>query len=730
MARLVSADVCLLVLAWLCAQAQAMQALDEESLSGVTAQDGMTVHLHNAGSLGFSQSKWITDGGAAPLGACSGGTANRHACTLTALTITGVDGNPATATATFDAYGGSNPGLAYRFDWNPVLSNLGYLTINTPARDYSNNSIGALGIYSSGHFHLSNAGLFNAAGSTARYSFLSKGDIIYRQGDIGTPELSMGNFELSTKFSTGAAGGQTASTGTIGLTADGIRIAAPYTQTFLRFDLMYHGNPAVAFDRDNRRGILRFGWLGGLANARMDINAGGVGYGTYNSNTQNLLSGANYSFQNDTGSPGNPRSEGINLLSQWDFDSDFAWVIGQVAGSNETQARFSQWRKMATLPASTPMLTMPVTLDVVQNGTGPQGLCLGGGFTSGMPTQGACTSAGGSWIAGGVPASQAAMAALIRDGRLHAYSQKIDIIDPASSNPYSTYDWGVVYTMGKLDADVYFYPEGRNQGVAVTTNSTGLKADMTIGIQSPGFWQRANSSNPVTRAQAGTNWATNTHLMLADTAVGGDSTQQYALGFVNADVLWSARNLYLRVVGSDSGYPQIPGGLWLQTDTGARYQLRGLFGGGNLLDLSNPVGISLMDINISTTRFIFALHPDVLIAGDAPIGFSGLLDLDGSSYLSIGEVGSPQSAYRFNNLSGRIGWRNGRADLVSGQNSADGLPRFTLKNELLFGQTANFGSGGGNPVVTGVGFGTESFGRMAIPAGRWESEITLRIPTN
>jgi len=556
MARRVSAEP-LLVLLLASMPAAALEMLDESALAGVSAQDGLLLEMAQQRPHQRQSFHVVYRCGAAPAGSCSGGIADRHACTLLAPQLSGVGGN-LRSSLTLDVGGnGSLPAVAMDLNWQPLLLQSSLFSLNTPTTDYSSQTLGQLGIYSSGYFRLANeGGIFNSSGNTARYAFSTVGDIIYRQGAVGTPELSFGNFELSTKFSNGAGGGQLAGNGTIGLDAQGLLIAAPYTDTRLQFDLMYHGSPATAFDRNNRQGILRFGWLGGLRDARMRISSGGVGYGSYNSNTQNLLSGSSFSFQNDTGSSGNPRSEGLNLLAQWDFDSDFALVIGQASGSNETQARFSNWRRMATLPASTPMLTMPVILDVVQNATGPRGLCMGGGFTSGMPTQAACASAGGNWIAGGVPAGQAALAALIRDGRLHAYSQQVNVIDPDSPNPYSTYNWGIVNTMGKLDADMFFYPEGRNSGVAVSTNGTGMKADITLAIQSPGFWNRANSSDPVTRAAARANWATNSHFMVADTAVGGNTALQYGVGFVNADLLWSVRNLYFRLVGSDAGYPQ------------------------------------------------------------------------------------------------------------------------------------------------------------------------------
>jgi hypothetical protein len=381
------------------------------------------------------------------------------------------------------------------------------------------------------------------------------------------------------------------------------------------------------------------------------------------------------------------------------------------------------------------MLTMPITLDVLQNGVGPAGLCFGGGFTSGSPVQGSCTAAGGTWVGNGLGAGEAAFAVMIRDGRLHAYNQQIEVRDPASANPVTVYDWSLLYTFGKLDADILLTPEGRNPGAAVTTNAIGLRADVTLAAQSPGYWQKANSASAATRATAGTGWATNTHFMLADTKVGGVTGQQYGVGIVNADLLWVVRDMYFRVLAGDSAYPLIPAGLWMQTDTGASYRFRGLLGGGNLQDLSAPTGVALIDLNLATSRFIFALNPTAPVAGDAPIGFNGLLDFDGTAYLSLGEISNPSAAFRLYDVVGRVGWKNGSVNLVSGQNTADGLPKLAIANELLFGSSANFTdpgaavpTGGGAALVGKAGFGSENFGRIALPAGTWHSDVSIKIP--
>lgn len=729
----------------LAAPASALEALDDDALATVRAQDGLTLDIGSPNAISVSEMLWHTDNGAST--ACtSGGTANRHACTLLAPRLAGSGGNLAASLTLDVGSNGSNvPGVNLALDWQPLLLSSNRLTLRTPTADYGSRTLGQLGIHSEGHFHLRNTrGLFNAAaGNLAQFDFTSEGDMVYRQGGAGSPEISFGNFELSYRSTTGAAGGQTAGPGRFGIDSQGIVTSAPFMDMDLFFDLMYKAAP-TNFDTTGRSPIIQFGWSGGLRNAELRLAAGGIGYGTY-------TSGGNTWFDLDGSHGGDTRSEGLNLYAAWDFDSDFAWILGQ-AGGNRTQARFTNWRRLGNAPG--PMLAMPLILDVLQNnvgpgGTGSNGLCFGN-FTSGSPVQASCTAAGGSWVPSNVAAGNAAMAVLLRDAHVHAYNQQVEVVDPSSPNPTQLYDWSLLYTYGKLDADIFLYPQGRNPGVAVSTNNSGMKADITLAIQSPGYWDQANCTLSTSATQclagvgataanakavrdalytsgAGTRWATNTHFMVADTNVGGTG-QQYGVGIVNADLLWRVRDLFFRVVTSDSGYPVLPGGLWMQTDSAASYRFRGLFGGGNLLDLSQPSGIALLDVNLSTNRFIFALHPRTPIAGDAPVGFSGLLDLDGTAFLSLGEISQPSSAYRIYDVGGRIGWLNGNVNLVSGQNTLDSLPRLSISNDLLIGNSANFGDGPGAPLIGKVGFGSENFGRIALPGGTWNSNVTLRIP--
>lgn len=735
--RLLGGTLCLLT----SAACPALEALDESVMSGVHGGDGIEVGLANSGTATMSQLNWITDAGASAFGSCTGGIANRHACTYVNSSTLAGSGGPLSINTRLDVGAPTSSGSAARMSldttWQPMLWVLGGLTLNTPTANYSANSLGTFGFLSQGSLRLTNiGGPFNNTGNTATLQYTSTGDVFLRQGGAGSSELSFGNFQFSNRFTNGAAGGQQDALGRIAIDNQGLLVSAPFAKTDLLFDLMFKATPAN-FDTTGRSSITLFGWSGGLVNPSFLVAPGGIAYGTW-ATTANNLSGVSRNYYDHTGSNGGgARSEGLHIDSSWDFDTDFAWILGQ-AGGNRTQVRFSNWRKMGNWAG--PMLSMPVTFDVMQNNVGPAGLCFGGGFTAGAPLQADCTAEGGQWIAGGVPAGRAALAVQIRDGYLHAYNQVVDVFE-GSPTPVSvgSYRWSLLYTFGKLDSDIYLYPEGRASGLTVTPTATGIKADITLMSQSPGFWNQATGT-PAQRAAlyttgAGTRWATNTHFMLADTAVGGVTTSQYGVGLVNADLLWKVRDMYFRVTAGDSGYPTLPGGFWMQSDSAAQYRFRGLFGGGNLQALGAPSAVGLMDLNLSTNRFIFVLSPGTPVGGDVPIAFSGLLDLDGTSYFRLAEPSSPSSYFTIYNVSGRIGWANGKVNLISGPNNLpSGLPKLNLSNDLLFGSSATFGNASApavanaQPLIGSIGFGVENFGRVAIPAGVWNSDISIKIP--
>lgn len=701
----------------------ALQAMDDSSLSMVSGADGVSLSLGGISDVSAVQTKWVTDDNGLNNFSCSGGIANQHACTLFNDLRLGRAEGESDWTTRLDIDVGSdtsgNPMIGLSGSWTPQRFVLGGLTLNTPSQNSSSNSLGSFAVQSSGTFAYANRGLLNSGGDYASFEINALGDAFYRQGSVGSAELSFADLQLRAAFTNGAAGGQVLSSGRVGIDGAGFFLSAPFASTDIQFDLAYKASPQD-FDVTGRSRLLHFGWHGGLVNPLWRVGAGGYGYGSYPDGPNTL--------QDFDGAQTGLRSEGINLISEWDFDSDFRLDIGE-AGGNGTFASISNWQRLGN--ASGPMFSFPVIFDVIQGGAGPAGLCVGS-FTSGVPDQTSCIGDGGEWVASDSPGvNEAAFAALIRDARLLAYGSRIQVTDPAEGGAVTPIDWGLAFTYGKLDADIFLYPEGRGDGVPVSSTSSGIRADITLLAQSPDAWKRANSSSALVRSTAGNGWQTNTHFMLVDTGSGVGSGHT-GVGIMNGDIIYSARDLYLRVVDGDSGYSGLPGGLWLQTDTGAQYRFRGIFGGGDMADLSydSTVKISLVDINIATDRFIFVLNPLPVngATGAAPIGFNGLLNLDGSASMTFGEVSSPQSKFYVDSISGTIAWRDGALSLISGQHTGDGLPQVSISNDLMLGQSAHFGDNGGQPLIGTVGFGTEDFGRLAIPAGTWNSEVILKIP--
>lgn len=719
MAPRVSVKAVLLLAACYAAPVHALQAMDDQALSAVNGQDGLTVSLGGSG-LSAATVRFETDRGAAAPGSCAGGLANQHGCiSLDQVSLTN-DGTGALYVGTDIDVGvdASATEISLATSWDNAALTVDGVSIRGDAANLSAQSYGSFALKSDGSLDLVvKDGLLNSGANGARFDLQASGDWIYRQGGAGSSEISFANLQLGLRTSDGAAAGQNDAFGSFGLVSNGLQLSSDYLDFDLAFDLMFKQTP-TNFDTSGRSPIILLGWNGGLTDYTLKIGAGGLGYGTYSSG------GSTY-YDYDGVQTG-VRSQGLHFDASWSFDTDFQWRIGE-AGGNRTQVRFGQWRRLGT--GTGPMLNMPIILDLVQNGQGPGGICFGGGFSTGSPVQGSCTAAGGEWHADGVGAGELALGAMIRDGYLRAYSTNVTVIDPAAAGAAGTYNWTMLYTFGKLDANILLHPQGRADGAAAVSTGTGLRADVTLAVQSPGHWAAANSSNAATRAGADANWAKHSHFMFGDTAVGGGAGQ-YGFGLINADVLWKAEDLYLRVSDGDAALPDLPAGFWMQTDTSAQYRFRGVLAGANLLDMTDRSAIALADINLSTDRFIFALNPETPAAGAAPIGFNGLLNFDGNAYVKLAEVSNPASAWELTNVSGTLAWSDGSVSLISGQNTADGKPQLTIANDLLFGTSAGFGGAAGTPLVGSVSFGGENFGRIALPAGNWNSDITVKIPGN
>ncbi|MDP2227677.1 MAG: hypothetical protein Q8J78_09405, partial [Moraxellaceae bacterium] len=439
--------------------------LDDDALGAVAAQDGLQVELTLPGAgISLAQAQWSTDL-ALPY---------EQRLNLDNLNITSA--SPVTLTG--DLGGNGTDGLAsLKLEWNNVrLTSGGIGLAGHPA-----NTAGQMFIDTTGSLEVINRAAFDSSFASAYLNLTSVGDVMYRQGGTGSPELSLRNFNFGFRTTNGAGG---RGYGTLGIDSNnGLYLNAPFMDFDLNFDLYYAVSPVGDFDKVNRSPLVLFGWEGGIRNATLRLGSGGIGYGTGAVNYGHSW-GALDSFNYNGAINPAARTEGLNILAQWDFDTNYAWILGESAG-NRNQVRFFNWQRMGgntpnvnaytTGGAGAHDLSIPIIIDLINASQGPGNICFGGS----LPTSGALSSVGCAAVGGALSIlapDSAAMAVAIRDARLHAYNTQVAVVD--SPNPDEIFNWGLVYTFGKLDANVYLYPQGFGG------SSTGLKADVNLAIQS------------------------------------------------------------------------------------------------------------------------------------------------------------------------------------------------------------------------------------------------------
>lgn len=698
---------CLLVL--LC-DARAMEPLDDSEMSDVAGRDGLSVSLNSGGTVTADGMVLSNDGAASAV--------------LEDLALQGLAG-PLDIEVEVDAGSvGGQEAVRIQGSWTELMAYVNSWSLGAPLsspadlndpgwQSSKSASLGSVGIQTSGSFEISGPGLLDASSTDGFLDISSQGGLYYRQGAKGRPELSFQNFSLGASFTDGAGN---PGTGTVGIDSEGLLIAADHMDIDLFFDLYYAANPDPDgtgngyFDPDAASPAILFGWEGGVENASLRLGSGGIGTGNY-------VSGP-YSYIDYDGTQTGSRTEGIHFTSSWDYSDAFAWRLGQASEDVEVEVRFTDWQRLGGAGSTESHdFHLPLILDTVTSTQNPGGICFGGNMpASGSLSAASCGTVGGTMESIAIPAGSTAFSATMRDGGLHAYNTTVEVIEDATTD---SFNWSLLYTFGKLDANIHLYPEQRG-------GNPSLKSDVVLAIQSPGYWEAAqvnfDPGNPDIDPNAASRWASNTHFMIADTATnldgGPTNDDQFGIGMLNADLLWKVEDLFLRVVG-DGEIAGMPGGLALESQSGAQYRFRGLFGGGDLTDLSDPVRIALLDVNLDTDRFIFVLGP----APDTTeeyLAFDGLLDFSGNAYLSLAEPSTPSASFRLGSVGGRVRWQDGRVQLESSQSTGD-VPRLTIANDILFGSTA-----GGDPLIGTVSFGGENLGRIAIPSGHFYSSISLK----
>lgn len=610
--------------------ARAMEAMSESDMSEVTGRDGLYVAFSSQ-TVTADTIRLDVDSDNAVL-AASNAYVDFDGVTLTGIGLDGTGPGAAFTVATEMDVGanGADPYLALESTW----SRMRFQVDAVHHENQPGNSIGSFAFDSSGTINLANQGIINTNSNDATFRVdINDGIWWYRQSGN---EFVWDNMNIDIGFDGG----------TISANNTGVTLSAPRFDWNVLFDVGFRESPGTAFQTAGALPILRYGWAGGLTDFELRIGGGGVWYGGDLNN----------------------RSEGLNLSIRNNFDTDFAWIIGD-AGGNATQLQFTDW---VNLPGAAYALEIPnLTLDVINAVQGP----------------GAINYLGTNY---NIAPEDNALAVIMRDVSFLAYNTRVTLID----NPFPTrdYGWSLIYTLGDLDANLYLYPGG-------ASSAEGLKFDALIALQSPGAWNE------------------NSHFLIADSDSG------VGIGFVNTDFLVSIDDAYVELVADGGNGTCGNCGLRLNATTPTsdfRWRLQALFGGGTINDLSDPVKLAdlSLDFHADTLDLLFS-PPE---SGDTAIRFEWQARLLNDSFISLAEPSRPDVDFRLGQIRGDIAARNGVIDLRSGNETADNQPRLVFEQDLQFGITA-----GTAPLrIDNLALGSNTIGSLAIPGGQWRGVFALK----
>jgi len=703
----------------------ALQPMSESELARVDGQDGMTVAFDGS-ALSAQQVRWEID---TPVPSEAGGLyinglsltkMNTPDTLLNTELDVGSDGS--------DAFLSINSELA-----RSRLAVEGMTLASEPGR-----SFGHWALVAPLEFRLQNRGIFfrdETNNPASLYIGIEDASLFYRQNWFYHANITFDNLDFLWDMPQGS----------VGVTSDGLRVAGDVNY-LLNFDLLYKFHP----DQDmttvtaNDKPMLNFGWEGTLYDTVFEARGGGVWDSTETSGS--------YDYSN--------RSGGINFGLSWNYKknqgdvvkpTDLRWQIGR-AGGNQSLLEFGDWRNLQDGSGNRVAkgFDFPnITLDVVPANQGPGGLCWGAGLNGS-----GCAPAGGKMlefsvgnIAGysaNVNRSNAdAMLALIREGNLLAYSNQVTVsAQEDASTGYAgmtpeTYNWGLIYTLANINANLSLYPGGSQSDVP-GSESNGFMADVLL------MTQTLDGSH-----QQGDNWAKGTHFLIADT----DPTVNMGLGMINSQFLLAADDMRVWLKNTWSGTDgtnAYEGGIDLLSPR-ARMQFKGLLGGVSLPRGDEVVGIAGMDLNLEgLANFRISPPPDGenFLAYSSAIRLYSVADQPGSnlasgqgSFWSISEPGRADVELRLADIQGDIAITEGRLELTGRNETGAGEPpQLTLSNKILFGASAqnrindgvagltnpsSYGGQVGQAVKADVYFGADRLGDIVVPNGTLKATIGL-----
>lgn len=769
------------IVACLAMPAAAMQALDDLALSGVAGQDGISIAV-DAPQQGITANavQWKPD-------------ASTLSLNDVAITGVGADGamagaDAASATLTIDVGADAGtPLLALDFSTNTRLR-LRTDSLTIPSA-FNKRSLGTWAFDFEGGVQLINSGIFNAGyGKAYMLGEIKGADLFYRQGDDTRPWMLMHDLNLKWNIPSGVLGiendGVVHRTGTPG--SPGALKESDLIRLAMDFEMVTGSKVGSEEFRvtSDARGLMFFGWLGAIRDVELKWSSGGVWQGATDGKFDPY--GANA-----------VTTEGLRFSSQWDYinlddiaansfltaDDEFRWRLGEtadVASANKSRINFElgDWVMWGTRTARkpSPHYFPLIALDVIDGaGQGPGGLCWGHGPNY-VDNAGSCGTGGqfvnvqpgriGDYYGFSHTGDSGGLAVLVRDGQLQAYSRKLRLLERNAAGVQRTdidpnrpgqvgreFNWGLIYSLANVDANIYLYPGGSGHD-----NNYGVIADLLVVSQT------LDAANEVQAR----NWDHGTHLMIADTDA------NMGIGFISSSFVVAGNDTRVWVkprVGGD----YYSGGLDFFSPE-ARFNYRATFGGG-LLPGHAGYGVSSraqtvlgadIDLNLEglvNMRFSPSDPNEANNPGGARnyLGFSGALRLgsnfgdgmlgattnlancgsDGQSacgsYLSLAEPSQPDAAFRLANITGDIAFTEGRVDIVgTGEITNNPEPKMVIANNIKLGYAAGPRLGevldsvpgipndAGQPVlIDSIMLGTANLGRIIIPSAQMYSSITL-----
>jgi hypothetical protein len=638
------------------APAHALEELADEHLSQMTAQDGVTTTLDYT-RIDMDRAVIDVDYPTGPVAGSYAAYAQLQDGYITGVSLDGATTDlPANLTLRFDAGGHVSTNAAtLGFEGSWSHSRLGVNAVCLGVRDGGGNlqscqpgvdrAFGGMALDSAVSVRFNGgSGLFdvNNFDGSARL-VINDGKGFFRQQ---TSEFLWKNLDIDVGYDQGA----------IGVDAQGLRLRSNRVDWNITYNLAYRGSAATPFSTVGATSLLNYGWSGGLRDFEARISGGGMWVGAESNRTQGLK----FSWRNN-------------------FDTDFAWIIGDPSDSTDPRAvlHFTDW---VNLPGALYTFDVPnVSMDIVRAGQSPGPISFLGQNHDFSP-------------------DDTAFFIAVRDLKFLGHNTNVRVFDPVFAGGYKDFGWGLIYTFGDLDANVAWYPGGRTPAL-----TDGIRMDAVIAVKSPA------------------TWTGNTHFMIADT------DENVGVGFINTDFLIKIDNAFLEMNSSGVRLAVLPDAdevtAGVQHAGDFSWRLKTTFGGGymNNLGAGNAIEGFGLDLLLHASKLDLTFSPPT---SGTYIGFAWNGVLVNDSYIKLSEPSKPDVAFTIGNVSGPLAVANGKIDLRAGGESLDGQTRLAFQQNLLAGRTA---SGNANDVLMGtLAVGNNAIGRLAIPGGNWYGGLALK----